>query len=120
MAAAGENGDEMEGVVDDEEAQMQALMGFDGFGTTKQKKVRGNDTGGVYKNKPTKYRQYMCVSPTPFFVGVEPNANFGIGIGLEGLIERFRLLDTPLVVSLCRRVLISGFSSAITTGFSEP
>lgn len=51
----------MEGVVDDEETQMQALMGFGGFGTTKQKKVRGNDVGGVYKNKPTKYRQYMYV-----------------------------------------------------------
>jgi len=54
--------------VDDEEAQMQALMGFGGFGTTKQKKVRGNDVGGVYKNKSTKYRQYMYVSPTPPFL----------------------------------------------------
>lgn len=102
----------MEGVVDDEETQMQALMGFGGFGTTKQKKVRGNDVGGVYKNKPTKYRQYMYVLSTPlFFMGVELNANFSIGIGLGGLIERFRLPDTPLVVSLCRRVLLVGWFS---------
>ncbi|RPB04178.1 DUF1777-domain-containing protein, partial [Choiromyces venosus 120613-1] len=53
------DGEAMEGVMDDEEAQMRAMMGFGGFGTTKQKKVRGNDVGGVYKNKPTKYRQYM-------------------------------------------------------------
>lgn len=44
---------------EDEESQMAALMGFGSFGTTKQKKVRGNDVGAVAKNKTAQYRQYM-------------------------------------------------------------
>ena len=47
---------------DDEEAQMAALMGFKGFGTTKQKKVRGNNAGAIAKNKTAEYRQYMYVT----------------------------------------------------------
>ena len=39
--------------------QMQAMMGFGGFGTTKQKKVVGNDVYAVRKEKKTEYRQYM-------------------------------------------------------------
>ncbi|KFY17687.1 hypothetical protein V492_00463 [Pseudogymnoascus sp. VKM F-4246] len=46
-------------VEDDAMAAMQAMMGFGGFGTTKQKKVLGNDIGGVRKEKKTEYRQYM-------------------------------------------------------------
>lgn len=38
-----------------------AMMGFGGFGTTKGKKVRGNNVSGVYKTKKTEYRQYMWV-----------------------------------------------------------
>lgn len=38
---------------------MQAMMGFGGFGTTKQKKVPGNDVSAVRKEKKTEYRQYM-------------------------------------------------------------
>lgn len=49
---------------DDMEAQMQAMLGFGGFGTTKQKKVKGNDVGAISKNTTTKYRQYMYVSST--------------------------------------------------------
>jgi U4/U6.U5 tri-snRNP-associated protein 3 len=45
----------------DEEAQMAAMMGFSGFGTTKQKKVQGNNVGAVAKHKTTEYRQYMYV-----------------------------------------------------------
>lgn len=45
-------------VVDD---QLQAMMGFGGFGTTKQKKVPGNDVYAVRKEKKTEYRQYMLV-----------------------------------------------------------
>ncbi|KAF8248778.1 DUF1777-domain-containing protein, partial [Wilcoxina mikolae CBS 423.85] len=44
---------------DDMETQMAAMMGFSGFGTTKQKKVKGNDVGAIAKNKTTEYRQYM-------------------------------------------------------------
>lgn len=47
---------------DDMEAQMQTMLGFGGFGTTKQKKVKGNDVGAISKNTTTKYRQYMYVS----------------------------------------------------------
>jgi U4/U6.U5 tri-snRNP-associated protein 3 len=46
-------------VEDDAMAAMQAMMGFGGFGTTKQKKVAGNDIGGIRKEKKTEYRQYM-------------------------------------------------------------
>lgn len=49
-------------VEDDMETQMQAMLGFGGFGTTKQKKVKGNDVGAISKNTTTKYRQYMYVS----------------------------------------------------------
>lgn len=38
---------------------MQALMGFGDFGSTKGKKVKGNNAGGVYKEKKVQYRQYM-------------------------------------------------------------
>lgn len=38
---------------------MAAMMGFGGFGTTKGKKVVGNNLGAVRKEKKTEYRQYM-------------------------------------------------------------
>lgn len=38
---------------------MQAMMGFGGFGTTKNQKVLGNNVGAVRKEKKTEYRQYM-------------------------------------------------------------
>jgi U4/U6.U5 tri-snRNP-associated protein 3 len=44
---------------DDSMAAMQAMLGFGGFGTTKQKKVVGNDVYAVRKEKKTEYRQYM-------------------------------------------------------------
>ena len=46
-------------VEDDAMADMQAMMGFGGFGTTHQKKVPGNDVYAVRKEKKTQYRQYM-------------------------------------------------------------
>lgn len=56
----GEEEEDLDVVVEDEGfADMQALMGFGGFGTTKNKKVAGNDVGAVSKEKTTKYRQYM-------------------------------------------------------------
>lgn len=52
---------EVEGQGDDDDglAAMQAMMGFGGFGTTKGKKVVGNNAGGVRKEKKSEYRQYM-------------------------------------------------------------
>lgn len=44
---------------DDDMAAMQAMMGFGAFGSTKGKKIAGNNTGGVVKEKKTEYRQYM-------------------------------------------------------------
>lgn len=46
-------------VEDDGLDDMQAMMGFGGFGTTHQKKVLGNDIYAVRKEKKTEYRQYM-------------------------------------------------------------
>ncbi len=43
----------------EEDDGMAALMGFGGFGTTKNKKVVGNNTGAIRKEKKTEYRQYM-------------------------------------------------------------
>jgi len=40
-------------------ADMQAMMGFGGFGTTQQKKIPGNNAYAVRKEKKTEYRQYM-------------------------------------------------------------
>jgi U4/U6.U5 tri-snRNP-associated protein 3 len=52
--------DDEEIVVDDDGlADMQAMMGFGGFGTTHQQKVAGNDIYAVRKEKKTEYRQYM-------------------------------------------------------------
>ncbi|KAI9149433.1 U4/U6.U5 tri-snRNP-associated protein 3-like protein [Paramyrothecium foliicola] len=48
---------EVEGA--DDMAAMQAMLGFGGFGSTKGKKIAGNDAGGVRKEKKTEYRQYM-------------------------------------------------------------
>ncbi|KAK9364813.1 hypothetical protein V1509DRAFT_635143 [Lipomyces kononenkoae] len=44
---------------EDETTRMAKLMGFGGFGTTKQKRVIGNDVGTVAKDKVPQYRQYM-------------------------------------------------------------
>jgi U4/U6.U5 tri-snRNP-associated protein 3 len=38
---------------------MQAMMGFGSFGSTKGKKIPGNNVGAVRKEKKTEYRQYM-------------------------------------------------------------
>ncbi len=46
---------EEEGGMDD----MAAMMGFGGFGSTKGKKVLGNNTGATRKESKTEYRQYM-------------------------------------------------------------
>ncbi|EAQ86517.1 hypothetical protein CHGG_07770 [Chaetomium globosum CBS 148.51] len=46
-------------VEDDGLDDMAAMMGFGGFGTTKNKKVIGNNVGTVRKEKKTEYRQYM-------------------------------------------------------------
>ncbi|KAH6893202.1 hypothetical protein B0T10DRAFT_481723 [Thelonectria olida] len=56
---AGEASDEDEPAVDDDMAAMQAMMGFGGFGTTKNKKIAGNNVGAVRKEKKSEYRQYM-------------------------------------------------------------
>jgi U4/U6.U5 tri-snRNP-associated protein 3 len=56
-----EGGDES----DDVQAQMRTIMGFKDFGTTKQKKVPGNNIYGVRKDKKTEYRQYMYI---PLFI----------------------------------------------------
>ncbi|KAI9831970.1 MAG: Processing alpha glucosidase I [Phylliscum demangeonii] len=63
---------------DDVEAQMQALMGFGGFETTKQKKVAGNNLYAVRKEKKTEYRQYM---PNLYF-GVRPRIPKSLLFGL--------------------------------------
>lgn len=47
--------------VDEDEQAMMAMMGFGGFGSTKGKKVKGNNVSAVYKPKKTEYRQYMYV-----------------------------------------------------------
>jgi U4/U6.U5 tri-snRNP-associated protein 3 len=53
-------GEDEEIMVDDDGlADMQAMMGFGGFGTTHQQKVAGNDIYAVRKEKKTEYRQYM-------------------------------------------------------------
>lgn len=53
--------EELEGL--DEDEQMQKLLGFGGFGSTKGKAVEDNQStaarGGAAKNKARKYRQYM-------------------------------------------------------------
>ena len=55
---AGDEGDGMD-------EQMKAMLGFGGFGTTKQKKIVGNDVYAVRKEKKTEYRQYMSVMLFP-------------------------------------------------------
>lgn len=42
-----------------EEVEMMKIMGFGGFDSTKNKKVKGNDVGAVHKVNKRKYRQYM-------------------------------------------------------------
>lgn len=46
-------------VADDGLDAMAAMMGFGGFGTTKGKKIVGNNVGAIRKEKKTEYRQYM-------------------------------------------------------------
>jgi len=58
----GNTSDNSPAVVDDDgdvENQMQAMMGFGGFGSTKGKKVQGNEKGDVKVEKQAQYRQYM-------------------------------------------------------------
>lgn len=49
------------GAEEDAEAQMAAMMGFGGFGTTKGSKVKGNASAGAISRpaKKIEYRQYM-------------------------------------------------------------
>jgi U4/U6.U5 tri-snRNP-associated protein 3 len=53
--------EELEGL--SEEEQMQRMLGFSGFGSTKGEAVKDNQTsaarGAAAKNKARKYRQYM-------------------------------------------------------------
>lgn len=53
--------DEEEDVVveDDGLDAMASMMGFGGFGSTKNQKVLGNNVGTVRKEKKSEYRQYM-------------------------------------------------------------
>lgn len=44
---------------EDGEDQMAAMMGFGGFGTTKNKKVLGNTAGAADIKKERTWRQYM-------------------------------------------------------------
>lgn len=48
-----------EGGNNEENDEMMKLMGFGSFGTTNNKKVQGQVTGAVKKNKKTQFRQYM-------------------------------------------------------------
>ena len=41
------------------EDMMAQMMGFSGFGTTKNKKVNAGATRGIAKTKAAQYRQYM-------------------------------------------------------------
>ena len=59
MGGDGDAEDDDLEVDDDGMAAMQAMMGFGGFGTTKNTKIIGNNVGGVRKEKKTEYRQYM-------------------------------------------------------------
>lgn len=43
----------------DQEVEMMKIMGFSDFDTTKNKKVKGNNTGAVHTVVKRKYRQYM-------------------------------------------------------------
>lgn len=54
-----EDEDEEPVVEEDAMDAMQAMLGFGGFGTTKGKKIVGNNVGAVRKEKKTEYRQYM-------------------------------------------------------------
>lgn len=44
---------------DPEIAEMREAMGFTGFKSTKNTKVKGNNVSGIRKEKKTEYRQYM-------------------------------------------------------------
>lgn len=55
----GEQDSDGNGDGDEDLAAMQAMMGFGGFGTTKGKKVLGNNVGGISRHKKQEYRQYM-------------------------------------------------------------
>ncbi|KAL9126168.1 MAG: hypothetical protein Q9175_007958 [Cornicularia normoerica] len=44
---------------DPEMAEMRKAMGFTGFKSTKNTKVKGNNVSGMRKEKKTEYRQYM-------------------------------------------------------------
>jgi U4/U6.U5 tri-snRNP-associated protein 3 len=57
--APDQDGGEPEEELDEDAAAMQAMLGFGGFGSTKGKKVAGNNAGAVKKEKKTEYRQYM-------------------------------------------------------------
>jgi hypothetical protein len=62
--------EELEGL--DEEEQMRKLLGIEGFGTTKGRKVESNHdglaAGAANKNKARKYRQYMNLKFTRLIV----------------------------------------------------
>ena len=50
---------EEENQISKDELEMMKIMGFTGFTTTKNKKVKNNDVSGVHISSKRKYRQYM-------------------------------------------------------------
>ncbi|KAK5014469.1 hypothetical protein LTR39_003131 [Cryomyces antarcticus] len=61
---------------DSVEAQMNKMMGFGGFKSTKNTKVPGNDKlYAVRKEKKTEYRQYMNRAAESKSIGVKGNSD---------------------------------------------
>ena len=84
---------------------MGAMMGFAGFGTTKQKKVQGNNVGAVAKNKVTEYRQYMYAPSIPVANELDVILTFGgggaIGIVRADSIGPYHRLDWDMRLGCC-------------------
>ncbi|KAK9485288.1 hypothetical protein V1527DRAFT_467107 [Lipomyces starkeyi] len=75
---------------EDETVRMAKLMGFAGFGTTKQKRVVGNNVGSVAKEKVPKYRQYMYVFLCYTFITSVLDTNYDMtGIVRAALTVRY-------------------------------
>ncbi|ETW86009.1 hypothetical protein HETIRDRAFT_308660 [Heterobasidion irregulare TC 32-1] len=55
---AGEEGEEMD-IVNEDDSAMMAMMGLSGFGSTKGKQIGGNQEGTADIKKMRTWRQYM-------------------------------------------------------------
>ncbi|KAH3668841.1 hypothetical protein OGAPHI_002596 [Ogataea philodendri] len=99
-------------VLTEEEPDLAAMFGFDGFGSTKNKKVAGTNSYGANKKRKTEYRQAALASLSLSISAVSTSFSF---LTVESTLVKFvNHLASDFVMSKNRSRLNSGALSAFS------